>query len=132
MSNKNFKKNLKNKYENLRIINKIIKNNKLIDELNKLIIGDAEELVNNIAMTLNRIDKIMSDDNIKIDSFLLSKIDFIRIESEKLVNKMNKIIRKQKKSQRDVNEAYSIILELNNHKLSLLEFYYRIILDNKK
>ena len=132
MSNKNFKKNLKNKSENLRIINKIIKNNKLIDELNKLIIGDAEELVNNIAMTLNRIDKIMSDDNIKIDSFLLSKIDFIRIESEKLVNKMNKIIRKQKKSQRDVNEAYSIIIELNNHKLSLLEFYYRIILDNKK
>lgn len=132
MSNKNFKKNLKNKSENLRIINRIIKNNKLIDELNKLIIGDAEELVNNIAITLNRIDKIMSDDNIKIDSFLLSKIDFIRIESEKLVNKMNKIIRKQKKSQRDVNEAYSIILELNNHKLSLLEFYYRIILDNKK
>ena len=74
----------------------------------------------------------MSDDNIKIDSFLLSKIEFIRIESEKLVNKMNKIIRKQKKSQKDINEAYSIILELNNHKLSLLEFYYRIMLDNKK
>lgn len=132
MSNKNFKKNLKNTSENLRIINKIIKNNKLIDELNKLIIGDAEELVNNIAMTLSRIDKIMSDDNIKIDSFLLSKIDFIRIESEKLVNKINKILKKQKKSQRDVNETYSIILELNSHKLSLLEFYYRIMLDNKK
>lgn len=132
MSNKNFKKNLKTTSENLRIINKILKNNKLIDELNKLIIRDAEELVNNIAMTLSRIDKIMSDDNIKIDSFLLSKIEFIRIESEKLVNKMNKIIRKQKKSQKDINETYSIILELNNHKLSLLEFYYRIMLDNKK
>lgn len=132
MSNKNFKKNLKTTSENLRIINKILKDNKLIDELNKLIIRDAEELVNNIAMTLSRIDKIMSDDNIKIDSFLLSKIEFIRIESEKLVNKMNKIIRKQKKSQKDINETYSIILELNNHKLSLLEFYYRIMLDNKK
>lgn len=132
MSNKKFKKNLKTTSENLRIINKILKDSKLIDELNKLIIRDAEELVNNIAMTLSRLDKIMSDDNIKIDSFLLSKIDFIRIESEKLINKLDKIIRKQKKSQRDINDTYSIIIELNNHKLSLLEFYYRITLDNKK
>lgn len=132
MSNKNFKKNLKTTSENLRIVNKILKNSKLIDELNKLIIRDAEELVNNITMTLSRLDKIMGDDNIKIDSFLLSKIDFIRIESEKLINKLNKIIKKQRKSQRDINDTYSIILELNNHKLSLLEFYYRITLDNKK